>query len=95
MNTNTLCVTHTVLLAQQTQPLLLLSHTLPKQGHTLQEFVNALRHNHVGGADPHVLCMEDPGAFRWAELGEQVRRCFKPAPGASCMLGPMDVQTKV
>ena len=38
---------------------------------------------------------EDPRAFSWDQLSNHVARWFKLAPGANCMLGPLDVQSKV
>mmetsp|Transcript_39816 Transcript_39816/g.88514 ORF Transcript_39816/g.88514 Transcript_39816/m.88514 type:complete len:333 (-) Transcript_39816:1185-2183(-) len=64
-------------------------------GRSVMDFIRALRTNYVHTTDPQYDGMEDPGAFSWHELGTHAAEYFRPAPGVSCMLGPMDAQPKV
>lgn len=57
--------------------------------------VIALRSNYVHTSRPQEDGCEDPNAFSWEQLSRHVARWFKLAPGANCMLGPLDVQAKV
>lgn len=65
-----------------------------QQGRGPLELVRALRAAFVHTSDPQRDGEEDPSAFCWNELGGSVRHMFRPAPGANCMLGPLDARPK-
>ena len=68
---------------------------MQSQGRTVHDFIVSLRYNYVSTSDPQEDGRENPSAFRWQLLSKSLAPYTKLAPGASCMLGPMDVQVKV
>ncbi len=65
------------------------------QGRTVRDFVRALRAVHA----PEHQALEDhealpAGAFDWRALAAVAAPYLRPAPGAGCLLGPLDAAPK-
>ncbi len=58
--------------------------------YNIEDYIRRLKHKYV--EDPeNVDVTADPHAFKWGELGRsQFSAWFRPAPGTTHMLGPMD-----
>lgn len=63
------------------------------QGRTPASFVQMLRHAYGGDAASSSGPLH-PEAMDWSDLGGSAAEFYAPAPGASCMLGPLDVHAK-
>ncbi|KAK9844086.1 hypothetical protein WJX81_004253 [Elliptochloris bilobata] len=65
------------------------------RGRTVRDFIRALKTTYGRGeealADDEPLA---PDAFDWGALARRAAPLFRPAPGVSCMLGPMDAAHK-
>ena len=65
-----------------------------EQGRTPKDFVRALRARY-GDEDAEPSEPLAPSQFHWHKLLCDFAYLFRAAPGASCLLGPMDATAKV
>lgn len=65
------------------------------QGHTAKDFLRRLKAQYVNSSQAQEDGADDPTAFNWHGLGEDVALMFRSVPGAFCMVGAASATRKL